>query len=184
MFEEGETLSRDPDYVFCPAPHRKAILRLFTRHFCQQHLLPERDGKLTKEEIRRQTVYDMYSFCSKARGLREAWGYLWSSWYSPKMWKLWAHSTSSSRISRLHTTMAVENFWRQLKHNYLHNSFKCCRCAIKVIAVLAFLRSLGLCKEGGEMVDHSVICRRIITGYTKDLVNLNRPGLAQMPLPG
>ena len=61
----------------------------------------------------------MYSFC-KVRGLREVWGYMWSSWYSPKMWCLWARSTSP-RISRLRTTMAVENFWRQLKHNYLHN---------------------------------------------------------------
>ena len=119
MFEEGETLSRDPDYIFCPAPHRKGILQLFTRHFCQHPLLPERDGKLSAVEIRCQAVYDMYNFC-KVRGLREIWGYMWSSWYSPKMWCLWARSTSPS-ISCLRTTMAVENFWRQLKHNYLHN---------------------------------------------------------------
>ena len=119
MFKEGETLSRDPEYVFCPAPHRKGILRLFTRHFCQHPLLLERDGKLSAEDIRSQAVYDMYNFC-KVRGLREVWGYMWSSWYSPKMWCLWARSTSP-RISRLRTTMAVENFWRQLKHNYLHN---------------------------------------------------------------
>ena len=119
MFEEGETLSRDPDYIFCPAPHHKGILRLFTRHFCQHPLLPERDGKLSAVEIRCQAVYDMYNFC-RVRGIREVWGYMWSSWYSPKMWCLWARSTSP-RISRLRTTMAVENFWRQLKHNYLHN---------------------------------------------------------------
>ena len=119
MFEEGETLSRDPDYIFCPAPHRKGILRLFTRHFCQYPLLLECDGKLSATEIRSQAVYNMYNFC-KVRGLREVWGYMWTSWYSPKMWRLWARSTSS-RISRLRTTMAVENFWHQLKHNYLHN---------------------------------------------------------------
>ncbi|KAJ7790885.1 hypothetical protein B0H14DRAFT_3568406 [Mycena olivaceomarginata] len=49
----------------------------------------------------------MYIFC-RQRGLREVWGYLWTSWYSPKMWKLW-------------TTMNVENFWKQLKHGFLHN---------------------------------------------------------------
>ena len=49
MFEEGETLSRDPDYIFCPAPHHKGILRLFTRHFRQHPLLPERDGKLSAQ---------------------------------------------------------------------------------------------------------------------------------------
>lgn len=70
MFKEGETLSRDPEYVFCPAPHRKGILRLFTRHFCQHPLLLERDGKLSAEDIRSQAVYDMYNFC-KVRGLRE-----------------------------------------------------------------------------------------------------------------
>ncbi|KJA13623.1 hypothetical protein HYPSUDRAFT_151417, partial [Hypholoma sublateritium FD-334 SS-4] len=36
------------------------------------------------------------------------------------MWRLWARSTSQY-LSRLRTTMGVENFWRQLKHNYLHN---------------------------------------------------------------
>ncbi|KAJ7212431.1 hypothetical protein C8J57DRAFT_1539110 [Mycena rebaudengoi] len=42
MFEAGETKSADPEYVFCPAPHRKPLLRLFTKHFCQtlSSLLP------------------------------------------------------------------------------------------------------------------------------------------------
>ncbi|KAJ6565083.1 hypothetical protein B0H10DRAFT_2360483, partial [Mycena sp. CBHHK59/15] len=61
----------------------------------------------------------MYGFCRK-RGLREVWGYFWTTWYAPKRWKLWVRSTSPY-ISRLRTTMNVENFWRQLKHNFLHN---------------------------------------------------------------
>ncbi|KAJ6568838.1 hypothetical protein B0H19DRAFT_865614, partial [Mycena capillaripes] len=64
----------------------------------------------------------MYQFCEK-RGLREVWGYLWTSWYAPKRWKLWARSTSPY-ISRLRTTMNVENFWKQLKHGFLHNHFR------------------------------------------------------------
>ncbi|KII86094.1 hypothetical protein PLICRDRAFT_115226, partial [Plicaturopsis crispa FD-325 SS-3] len=36
------------------------------------------------------------------------------------MWKLWARSTANF-ISRLRTTMNVENFWRRLKHDYLHH---------------------------------------------------------------
>jgi hypothetical protein len=42
MFEAGETKSADTEYVFCPAPHRKPLLRLFTKHFCQtlSSLLP------------------------------------------------------------------------------------------------------------------------------------------------
>ncbi|KAI0042580.1 hypothetical protein FA95DRAFT_1456218, partial [Auriscalpium vulgare] len=61
----------------------------------------------------------MYHFCH-LRGLREVWGYLWTQWYAPNQWKLWARSTSP-RISRLRTTMNVENFWKQLKHDFLHN---------------------------------------------------------------
>ncbi|KAL1740347.1 hypothetical protein HDZ31DRAFT_85480 [Schizophyllum fasciatum] len=61
----------------------------------------------------------MYTFCYM-RGLREVWGYLWANWYSLQRWPLWARSTSP-RLTRLRTTMTVENFWRQLKHNDLHH---------------------------------------------------------------
>jgi hypothetical protein len=119
FFEEGEVKSQDPTYVFCPAPHRRQILHLFTKHFCQHPLFPERDGAKSADCIRRDAVMEMYQFCYQ-RGLREAWGYLWNCWYSPKMWKLWARSTSHL-ISRIRTTMGVENFWRQLKHDFLHH---------------------------------------------------------------
>ncbi|PPQ78411.1 hypothetical protein CVT26_007765 [Gymnopilus dilepis] len=120
MFDEGETVSPDPDYVFCPAPHRKQILHMFTKHFCQHPIFPERRSEsMSAQDIRRNAVYEMYRFC-KERGLREVWGYMWTSWYSPKMWVLWARSTSPY-LSRLRTTMGVENFWRQLKHKFLHN---------------------------------------------------------------
>ncbi|PPQ87736.1 hypothetical protein CVT24_008667 [Panaeolus cyanescens] len=42
MCDEGETQTTDPDYMFCPAAHRKSILRLFTRHFCQHPIFPQR----------------------------------------------------------------------------------------------------------------------------------------------
>lgn len=122
QFEEGETRSPNPLYVFCPAPHRKPILRLFTKHFCQHPLFPERDGPRTATEIRKHAVMEMYQFCQQ-RGLREVWGYLWTSWYALKVWRLWARSTSPY-ISRLRTTMNVENFWRQLKHNHLHHMLR------------------------------------------------------------
>ncbi|KAF5366172.1 hypothetical protein D9758_005759 [Tetrapyrgos nigripes] len=122
MFDESEKPSKDPLYVFCPAPHRKQLLHLFTRHFCQHPLFPERleeDG-WTADQIRRNAVIEMYRFCYQ-RGLREVWGYMWTSWYSPKMWKLWARSTQANLLSRLRTTMNVENFWKQLKHDNLHH---------------------------------------------------------------
>ncbi|KAI0054906.1 hypothetical protein BV25DRAFT_1816378 [Artomyces pyxidatus] len=61
----------------------------------------------------------MYLFCQRGN-LRDVWAYLWNQWYSPKMWPLWARS-ASPLISRLRTTMNVENFWRQLKHDFLHH---------------------------------------------------------------
>ncbi|KAG6822317.1 hypothetical protein H0H92_013823, partial [Tricholoma furcatifolium] len=119
MFDEGEVVAKDPMYVFCPAVHRKQALRLFTKHFCQHPIFLERDGKWDAQKIRNQAVYEMYQYCTH-RNLPELWGYMWTSWYSPKMWILWARSTSPY-LTRLRTTMNVENFWRQLKHDYLHN---------------------------------------------------------------
>ena len=68
MFEDGELPSNDPEYVFCPAPHRKQTLHLFTKHFCQHPLFAEKDGKWTSQEIRDNAVYEMYTFC-RTRGL-------------------------------------------------------------------------------------------------------------------
>jgi hypothetical protein len=41
-FEEGEVKSKDLNYVFCPAPHCKQLFHLFTKHFCQHPIFPER----------------------------------------------------------------------------------------------------------------------------------------------
>ncbi|KAJ7823081.1 hypothetical protein B0H14DRAFT_3088937 [Mycena olivaceomarginata] len=62
----------------------------------------------------------MYVFC-KQRDLREVWGYMWACWYSPQRWPLWARSSDGERLSRLRTTMTVENHWKQVKHIHLHN---------------------------------------------------------------
>ncbi|KAJ7195621.1 hypothetical protein GGX14DRAFT_537218 [Mycena pura] len=62
----------------------------------------------------------MYMFCYQ-RGLREVWGYMWTAWYCPEKYKLWARSTQPDRIGHWRTTMAVENFWRNLKHDTLRN---------------------------------------------------------------
>ena len=51
MFDSDEVTSKDPSYVFCPAPHRKQLLHLFTKHYCQHPLFAEQDGKWDKEKI-------------------------------------------------------------------------------------------------------------------------------------
>ncbi|KAJ7712000.1 hypothetical protein B0H14DRAFT_2228704, partial [Mycena olivaceomarginata] len=81
--------SKDATYTFCPAPHRKPLLRLFTKNFCQHPSFPTQGGSLMAEAIHREAVYGMYQFC-RTRGLREAWGYFWTSWYASQRWKLWA----------------------------------------------------------------------------------------------
>lgn len=118
-FEDGETKSRDPNYTFCPAPHRANILRIFTRHFCLHPIFPNHRGTTSTPSLIRETaVEEMYRHC-KRNGLAEVWAYLWSQWYAPQRWPLWARSTSPY-LSRLRTTMTVENHWKQLKHHYLH----------------------------------------------------------------
>ena len=34
FFEGEEKVSQDPDYIFCPAVHRKQLLHIFTYHYC------------------------------------------------------------------------------------------------------------------------------------------------------
>ena len=82
-------------------------------------LLPERDGHLTAEEICSRAVGEMYFHCHQ-QGLQEVWAYMWTCWYCPDQWKLWACS-SSPLLSCLCTTMNVENFWKQFKHGFLHH---------------------------------------------------------------
>ena len=68
--------------------------------------------------MKNSCVVEMYHFC-KQRGLSEVWAYMWSSWYSPQMWKLWAQSSDGCILSHLQTTIMGENHWKQLKHHHL-----------------------------------------------------------------
>ncbi|EJD46677.1 hypothetical protein AURDEDRAFT_17818, partial [Auricularia subglabra TFB-10046 SS5] len=95
---------------------------LFTKHYVQHPLLPDpdHDKPRSKDEIRHRAVEEMYNFC-RARGVTEVWAYMWTSWYSKKMWPLWALSAKPERVPRLRTTMNAENLWKQLKHDWLHH---------------------------------------------------------------
>ncbi|KAJ7718501.1 hypothetical protein B0H14DRAFT_3011233 [Mycena olivaceomarginata] len=121
-FEPGETVfATNSSYVFCPAVHRKQILRIFIRHFCEHPLLPDHSGKTRSlKEIRYDAVFEMYKFCEQ-RGLREVWGYMWTAWYCRAKYRIWARASQPNFIGRWRTTMAVENFWRNLKHGTLHH---------------------------------------------------------------
>jgi hypothetical protein len=107
-------------YEFCPLAHRLSILRLLAKHFCQHPMLPERHGQnRTAQQIHRDAVYEAYLHC-KNNELREVWAYLWTNWYAPDKWKLWARSAHPFSIPRKRTTMLVEAMWRNFKRMVLY----------------------------------------------------------------
>ncbi|KAG8938810.1 hypothetical protein FRC04_007517 [Tulasnella sp. 424] len=106
--------------TFCPKEYRTPIVEKFRRHFCHHPLIPLNDADgtcLSAEEIHEAAVYDMYRYC-RQNDLSQVWAYIWTCWYAPERWKLWARS-ASPLISRMRTTMMVEGFWRLFKHNIL-----------------------------------------------------------------
>ncbi|KDR66651.1 hypothetical protein GALMADRAFT_26222, partial [Galerina marginata CBS 339.88] len=88
----------------------------FRIHFHQHPSIPLNDlggSFLTAEEIYKGAVNDIYCYCF-ANDLSQVWAYMWNRWYTPKQWALWARAACPS-ISRLKTTMVVENLWKHLK---------------------------------------------------------------------
>ena len=77
-------------YEFCPLPHHLPIHCLLLKHFCLHPLLPEPHGQSqTSEDIYQDSTYKMYCHC-KNNNLCNIWAYLWTNWYSPAKWGLWA----------------------------------------------------------------------------------------------
>jgi len=106
--------------IFCGKEHRATIIAKFRIHFHQHPAIPFDDDKgthFTAEEIHHGAVQDMYQYCFE-NDLSQVWAYMWNRWYTPKQWSLWARSASNS-ISRLKTTMVVENLWKHLKQRDL-----------------------------------------------------------------
>ena len=98
-------------YEFCPLPHHPPILRLLTKHFCQHLLLLECHGQpQTPYLIHCDSVNEAYLYCKNSH-LCEVWGYLWTNWYTPDKWKLWAWSAYPHAIPWKQTTMVVKAMW-------------------------------------------------------------------------
>ncbi|KDR77336.1 hypothetical protein GALMADRAFT_225456 [Galerina marginata CBS 339.88] len=96
------------------------IVAKFRIHFHQHPAIPFDDEKgtyFTAEEIHHGAVQDMYQYCFE-NDLSQVWAYMWNRWYTPNQWSLWARSASHS-ISRLKTTMVVENLWKHFKRRDL-----------------------------------------------------------------
>ena len=74
----------------------------------------------TPDEIYDRCVREMYNFC-EARGMRDAWVYLYQRWYRESWFKRWARSTRVT-IPIGKTTMMIESQWRILKRDFLINN--------------------------------------------------------------
>ncbi|CAG8757025.1 9204_t:CDS:1, partial [Racocetra persica] len=71
---------------------------------------------LNMNQIWDKSVKEQYNYCYK-NNLKHIWCYLWSEWYHPEMWKLWAQA-SNLKLNVLRSTMVIESHWRVLKHDF------------------------------------------------------------------
>jgi len=119
--QRAQKVQKDANYIFCPSSHRNSIQLLVCKHFCQHSILPERHGQpRIPQQIYRDAVLETYYHC-KANNLREVWAYLWTNWYAPGKWELWARSSYGEAIPRKRTTMVVEALWRNFKRLVLYH---------------------------------------------------------------
>ncbi|KAG8900052.1 hypothetical protein FRC00_000052 [Tulasnella sp. 408] len=109
--------------TFCPKEYRTPIVEKFRRHFCLHPLIPLNDADgtcLTAEEIHEAAVYDMYNYC-RENNLVQVWAYIWTCWYAPERWALWARMTSYVRpgldlVTHLIITEVLPSVKRKLDH--------------------------------------------------------------------
>lgn len=99
---------------------RDSVLAIVSRHFNSHSLIPDKNGThRTADVIHSESATEMYRWC-KSREYPYLWAYLFTHWYRPGQWELWARSANPNEIPALKTTMIVEAHWRKIKHDYLH----------------------------------------------------------------
>jgi hypothetical protein len=107
--------------IVCPDDVTKELLEMIKRHANMHPLIPvAKDTFRTSTSIRELCVQETYDFCH-SRGLAKLWGYLWTSWYNTKDWKLFARSAYPAAIPLARTTMITESHWRVLKYQHKYN---------------------------------------------------------------
>lgn len=100
--------------------HKKEILNMFSLHYNMHPLIPNQHGSYRcAEQIHLDCANEMYTWCH-AQNYFRLWAYLFTYWYAPEPWKLWARSANPDRIPVLKTTMIIESHWRVVKHDFLH----------------------------------------------------------------
>jgi hypothetical protein len=110
----------EAESTVCPLSLRKIVISLVRKHFNMHPKIPiNATGEFwSRNEIYQSAVHEMYDFCL-TNGLALLWAYLWSSWYKPARWLLWARSAHAN-IPLIKTNMVIESHWKVLKHSYLY----------------------------------------------------------------
>lgn len=110
----------EAESIVCPLMHRNTVIDLVRKHFNMHPKIPvTATGEYwTRDEIRRNAIDELYGFCVQ-NGLASLWAYLWTSWYKPTRWILWARSAHIN-IPLAKTNMVIEAHWKVLKHSYLY----------------------------------------------------------------
>lgn len=102
------------------AAERDIVLGMVCRHFNSHSLIPDKNGTYRSATvIHQESATEIYRWC-RARNYVYLWAYLYTNWYCPGQWELWARSANAEEIPVLKTTMVVESHWRKVKHDYLH----------------------------------------------------------------
>ncbi|CAG8708475.1 19417_t:CDS:2, partial [Racocetra fulgida] len=110
-----DQILNEKDKVFCKKNFREKILQLVRIHFSWHPIIPiERPPNfLSMNQIWIESVKEQYNYCYQ-NDLKHVWVYLWSEWYHPDKWKLWARA-SSSELNILRSKMTIEKFYPLLK---------------------------------------------------------------------
>lgn len=93
--------------VFCREEYRNDVIQLVEAHMNAHPFIPGY-APPDPSSIYRWAVEQMYQFCHK-HNLVEMWAYMWSNWYRPSRWTLWARSYHPKAIAILKTTMICES---------------------------------------------------------------------------
>jgi hypothetical protein len=102
--------------VFCPKELRQEVISRFKYAF-NLHPLFSGPAAPNAHAIHFWAVKDIYRLCEE-HDLSELWAYLWTQWYRPDRWRLWALA-SAKTVPLMRTTMVSESHFRKIKHDYL-----------------------------------------------------------------
>lgn len=99
---------------------RNTVLNMFSRHLNMHSMIPDQNGTYRSDnQIYLDCINVTYIWCRTQNYFR-LWAYLFTNWYAPEQWQLWARAVTPEKVPVLKMTMIIESHWRRIKHDYLH----------------------------------------------------------------